>query len=65
MSANSDYLDRIIELEIALGKLIKQSQQTSESMGKSNPRRLFASDDFMMVWEESKDILESNRWSKD
>lgn len=62
MSASDDtYMERIIELEDALEKLINQCQQTSESMGKSNPRRLFASDDFMMVWEEAKEAL-GERW---
>lgn len=48
---------RVDELEAMLGKLLNQSKQTSQSM-RITGRRLFRSDDFMMVWDEAQEVLE-------
>ena len=57
MSSSNDSTERIIELENALEGLLRQCQKTSDSMGHKNTRRIFASDDFMMVWEAAGEAL--------
>jgi len=60
MSSLNDSRERIIELENALESLLRQCRRTSDSLGHKNTCRLFASDDFMMVWEEAKEVLGVN-----
>jgi len=60
MSERNDSIERIIELENALENLLRQCRQTSDSMGHKGTRRIFASDYFMMVWEEAREVLGIN-----
>ena len=54
------YNKRILELEKAPEGLLKQSKETSESMGHNKPNRIFGSDDFTMAWESANEILRGN-----
>ena len=50
---------RILRLENVLEALLKQSQQTSESLGHNKPYRIFGSDDFMIAWQNAYDVMRS------